>query len=210
MQPDGGDPEGPARTRTESSTIEGATKYIRGKVPERTHSRHIFGHDHHRGGSPAGARPGEPHGAPPPRLKVASESRRARSAGPTPFTRSRAWRHPNGPLAVRSATMRFARDGPIPGSFSISSAGATSRSTRIAEFGVLVADRRPGRTRGPCEESTAAICASSVVVLSAGGRFERHSRVPAPRMANAARNKSARRSPCVAMEKRYDAIAHNQ
>lgn len=51
------------------------------------------------------------------------------SAGPIPRTRCNPWSEPKGPYAARSATMRFASDGPIRGSRSISSALATSRST---------------------------------------------------------------------------------
>jgi len=52
--------------------------------------------------------------------------------GPTPRTRWNPSREPNGPLAVRSLTMRRASTPPIRGRASISLALATSRSTAAA------------------------------------------------------------------------------
>lgn len=86
----------------------------------------------------------------------------AASAGPTPATRSNPLMDPNGPLAVRSDTMRRASTGPIRGNDSISAAVATSRSTgavRAAggEMLSLSIDRLSGSRTHPRAESAAAM-----------------------------------------------------
>lgn len=147
--------------------------------------------------------------------KVTRGARRAASLGPIPFTSCSASSEPNGPCSSRSATIRAARAGPMPGSSSSSARLARSRSTGTsgsawADGGSdaasaeglegVFAERVAGaRWRPPAltAESTTAICrarASRSSADTAEPRVARQPRTASPSAATAAKKSSARPS----------------
>lgn len=166
------------------------------------------------GGADSGARTGRwgPE-------KVTNGATLAASAGPIPRTRWSCSRDPNGPLVWRSATIRAAKAGPIPGRRSNSSGVAWSKSTGplggvsrgdsgdasargdgaeapARGWGSALVVRR-GRPPAATAESTAAIWAASAARSPAGtaaGASARQPRTPSPRAATAATKSRARRS----------------
>ena len=155
--------------------------------------------------------------------KVTRPSRSATRPGPTPRTRWNSSREPNGPLTIRSLTMRRASTPPMRGSASISLSLARSRSTRSATARgppgkfpptAFDSDRPPDlaewrdRTSLPRAESTAAIWRASAWLFAASDapprapRTTRTTRTLAPSTMTPARNNSALRSAGVGMAPR--------
>lgn len=124
----------------------------------------------------------------------------AASDGPIPLTRSSPLTEPNGPRAARSATIRLASAGPIPGSRSSSATPATSRFTGARTGASIFAEGGGSRVdglRAPATvtaESTAAIWAASAdrsIADGAASPIERQPRTPTPRAATAATKRRA-------------------
>lgn len=184
-----------------------------------------------------GCAPSVPGGRADPRARggrrgpenVTNGANLAAIAGPIPRTRWSSSKEPKGPFAWRSATIREANAGPIPGRRSNSSgvarsrstgslgavagAGASGRSTRaVAAEGTFrtgAADLvgRRGRPPAATAESTAAIWAARAARSPEGtgeGASARQPRTPSPRAATAATKSRARRSAGVGT--RHDAL----
>jgi hypothetical protein len=117
-----------------------------------------------------------------------------------PRTSQRASIAPKAPRESRSATMRPASEGPMPGSASISAADARSRSMGVAGKRAGSAGSALDVTVRVCRvvrtESTRRICRSSAAdsVVVTCGTLARQSLTPPPDSATRARNQSALRS----------------
>ncbi len=133
---------------------------------------------------------------------VTSGARRAAKAGPIPLTCWSPSNEPKGPAVSRSATIRAASAGPMPGSRSSSAAAA--RSTSMGPRGAGGGAPCPGGAVGArglaplaTAESTAAIWRASASRSLAGATAWRTARPPRtarPSAATAATKSSARRS----------------
>lgn len=134
--------------------------------------------------------------------KVTRGASRAASAGPTPRTRCSSSSEPYAPCSARSARIRAARPGPIPGSDSSAAESARSTSTVTGGAGTAGGGRcGRARFRAPARgaraaESAARSCRSSAPTVSPVpayrvGDGSRTRRTPAPSRASAARKRSA-------------------
>jgi hypothetical protein len=140
--------------------------------------------------------------------KVTLESSFSTIEGPMPFTRKSPSLEPKGPNESRSATILFARAGPICLRFSISFTPARSRSTGPTGLGGLfLARSRFGLWMARRAESAAFIWSSRAERAreSAGDplRSARKARVEAPRTRTTVKKRSAFRSAGVGMMRPY-------